>query len=93
MEEQIAIHSGVEYNRIIWNGPIKNKEKIEEFLLCGGMVNIDSKQEADIIFSIAKRHLDKKLHVGVRCNFDVNDGVMSRFGIDVEGNDFDYVLS
>lgn len=93
MEEQIAIHSGVEYNRIIWNGPIKNKEEIEEFLLCGGMVNIDSKQEADIIFSIAKRHLDKKLHVGVRCNFDVNDGVMSRFGIDVEGNDFDYVLS
>ena len=32
MELEIALRVGVEPNRIIWNGPIKNAEKLEAFL-------------------------------------------------------------
>lgn len=93
MEEEIALRSGVSYDHIIWNGPIKNAEKMEDFLLHGGTVNIDSVHEADIIRDIANRHKDFRIHVGVRCNFDVEDGVLSRFGVDTNGCDFDYVLN
>ena len=32
MEAALAMRIGVKENRIIWNGPIKNKEKLESFL-------------------------------------------------------------
>ena len=92
MELEIALRCGVPYQRIIWNGPIKNTQIMENFLLQGGNVNIDSPYEADKIRDIALTHKDKLIHVGVRCNFDVQDDVLSRFGIDVDGEDFDYVL-
>ena len=33
MEMEIALRCGVKHNRIIWNGPIKNSQKLEEFLV------------------------------------------------------------
>ena len=33
MEAALAMRIGVKENRIIWNGPIKNKEKLESFIL------------------------------------------------------------
>ena len=42
MELELALRIGVDCERIIWNGPIKTKEKVEEFLLNGGTINIDS---------------------------------------------------
>ena len=36
MEMEIALRCGVKHNRIIWNGPIKNSQKLEEFLVAGG---------------------------------------------------------
>jgi hypothetical protein len=41
---------------------------------------------------IAKKNPNRKLNVGIRCNFDVNDGVSSRFGIDVDSDDFEKAL-
>ena len=76
---------GVEPKRIIWNGPIKNAEKLEEFLLAGGTDNIDSVEELALVKAIAERYPDKKLNLGIRCNYDVQDGVVSRFGFDVDG--------
>lgn len=92
MELEIALKSGVDYNRIIWNGPIKNLAKVEEVLLNGGTVNIDSVQEAFNISEIARNHNNNKLNVGIRCNYEVGDGVLSRFGIDTESGDFDLVM-
>ena len=93
MEMEIALHSGVSPQRIIWNGPIKNNDKVKELLLAGGTVNIDSIYEIDNIMIIAGNHPDHTLNVGVRCNYDVGDGVLSRFGFDVDGEDFDKVMS
>ena len=41
MEAELAIRCGVNPKRIIWNGPIKNLKKLEEYLLLGVTVNID----------------------------------------------------
>lgn len=93
MELELALKIGVEPKKIIWNGPIKNPIKVEKFLILGGIVNIDSIEEAALIKAISEKHLDKVLNVGIRCNYDVNDGVVSRFGFDVNGEDFKKVLS
>lgn len=91
MEMELALRCGVEHSRIIWNGPIKDKERMSEFLLAGGTVNIDSISEAEYIKELAGT-TDKVISVGIRCNYDVGDGVISRFGFDVDGEDFKKVL-
>lgn len=92
MELEIALRVGVESKRIIWNGPIKNAKKLEEFLVAGGTDNIDSVEELAVVKAIAERHPDKVLNLGIRCNYDVQDGVVSRFGLDVDSEDFQQVL-
>lgn len=91
MEMELALRCGVEHSRIIWNGPIKDKVRMSGFLLAGGTVNIDSISEAECIKELAEK-ADHKLNVGIRCNYDVADGVVSRFGFDVDGEDFKKVL-
>lgn len=88
MEMDIALRAGVKSQNIIWNGPVKNPEKVEQLLVAGGTVDIDSAYEIELIAEIARKHTDCKLNVGIRCNFDVNDGVVSRFGFDTESEDF-----
>lgn len=88
MELEIAKRVGCKMDRVIWNGPIKNVPIMEQFLLDGGTVNIDSIEELEHIKEIHSRHADVLIHVGIRCNYDVNDGVVSRFGFDIEGGDF-----
>lgn len=92
MEAELALRCGVEPEKIIWNGPIKNPEKLTRFLLLGAAVNIDSLEEARFIRELAAG-TDRTLNVGIRCNYDVKDGVISRFGFDVQGEDFQKALS
>lgn len=91
MEAELAIKCGVKPENIIWNGPIKNPEKLKEYLHMGVNVNIDSIGEAEYIQKLAD-NTDKTLNVGIRCNYDVKDGVLSRFGFDVDSEEFKKVL-
>ena len=93
MELELAYRVGVVPQKIIWNGPIKDINKVKSFLLDGGTVNIDSISEAKEIQKFALENSDSMLNVGIRCNFDVDDGVISRFGFDIHGKDFQKVLS
>lgn len=93
MEMEIALRVGVAPEKIIWNGPFKNAGKLEQLLVMGGTVNLDSEYEIELISQIASKYPDKRLNIGIRCNFDVNDGVVSRFGFDVEGDDFKRALA
>ncbi len=93
MEMEIALRIGVEPKNIIWNGPFKNAKKVEQLLVMGGTVNIDSAYEIDLIAEIAKKYPNHKLNIGIRCNFDVNDGVVSRFGFDIESEDFNRAIA
>lgn len=88
MELEIAKRVGCKMDRVIWNGPIKNVPIMEQFLLDGGTINIDSVEELEQVKDIHNRHADKLIHVGIRCNYDVNDGVVSRFGFDIDRADF-----
>lgn len=88
MELEIAKKTGVAFEKIIWNGPIKNKTVLEEFLLHGGCSNIDNLDEWNFISVLADSNSETKFNVGIRCNFDVGDGVLSRFGVDTESDDF-----
>ena len=88
MELEIAKRVGCKMDRVIWNGPIKNVPIMEQFLLDGGTINIDSIEELEQVKYIHNRHADKLIHVGIRCNYDVNDGVVSRFGFDIDGAEF-----
>lgn len=92
MEAELALRIGVKPEKIIWNGPIKNSEILKSFLLQGGTVNIDSIEECYQIKEMAMQHSDSAVNVGIRCNFDVKDGVLSRFGFDIDSNDFKEVL-
>lgn len=93
MEMEIALRIGVEPNKIIWNGPYKNPKKVEQLLVMGGTVNIDSAYEIDLVSDIADRYPHHKLNIGVRCNFDVGDSVVSRFGFDIGSDDFKKALA
>lgn len=92
MELEIALNVGVSYSNIIWNGPIKNPVVLENFLLQGGTANIDNKEELEIIKRISENHNSYVINLGIRCNYEVGDGVISRFGFDVESPDFDEAL-
>ncbi len=92
MEMEIALRIGVSPEKIIWNGPYKNAKKVEDLLLIGGIVNIDSAYEIELIRNIANKHPDHTLNVGIRCNFDINDSMVSRFGFDIESEDFKKIL-
>ena len=88
MEYELALRVGVSPEKIFFNGPFKNYAAAERLLLDGGTVNIDNLSELKFIRNIILRHPDKKIHIGIRCNFPVGDGVLSRFGFDVDGEDF-----
>lgn len=88
MELELARRVGVPSDRIIWNGPIKDSTQVEKLLLDGGCVNVDSISEMIYICDLAEKFNDRKLNIGLRCNFDIGDGVISRFGFDTNDDNF-----
>lgn len=97
MEMELALRIGVKPGNVIWNGPIKERKEAERFLLLGGVLNVDSLDELNLLKPIVNSHPDKEFRLGIRVNYDVGDGVISRFGFDVAAQDFqeclDYVTS
>ena len=89
MEYNKAMMSGFTYSDIIYNGVIPDditKVRIAEE---GGIVNFDNIEE----LAIANLMTDYA-EVGVRLNFDIKNGVISRFGIDVENREeMSYLLN
>lgn len=92
MELEIALRVGVKPENIIWNGPFKNSSKVEWLLLEGGTVNLDSAIELPLFERIASENPKKKINIGIRVNFAINDDVLSRFGFDVESKEFAHAL-
>lgn len=93
MEMELALRVGVDPNKIIWNGPIKNPSNVEDYLLRGGILNIDSLEEVEMLKTIISKYPNHTFKLGIRCNFDVNDGIVSRFGFDIDGDDFTKAIS
>jgi len=88
MEYDLAIKLGVPIQKIIFNGPYKNEKTIKKCLLGGGIVNIDSLYEIDIVEKIAQKNPGINMSIGIRCNFDIGEHMISRFGFDINKKDF-----
>ena len=93
MEIEIAKRVGVPAEKIIFNGPYKNPRAVSELLLEGGCVNVDSLEEVSFIEKIAKNNPSHTINIGIRVNFDINDKVLSRFGIDVLSDKFGVIIN
>jgi diaminopimelate decarboxylase len=87
-EYSLALKNGVNPIKIIVNGPYKKSEDLYKYLSNNSIVNLDSFYEIDLIENIAARNPTKKYGVGIRCNFEINESLSSRFGFDVEGDEF-----
>lgn len=83
MEYEIARRMGFAPSNIVFNGPRKDGA-LERALLEGALVVADNAFEVDRIRDIALAHPEKNLTVGVRLNFDIGNGKISRFGFDAE---------
>jgi diaminopimelate decarboxylase len=92
MEYDLAIAIGVPPHRIIFNGPLKHQADLEAAILAGAIVNLDSLEEVEIVAALAKRLPAQQIAVGLRCNFNLGDDRISRFGLDVEAGDLDRVF-
>lgn len=92
MELELALRIGVKPENIIWNGPIKNPDVLEDFLLSGGIANVDSLDDLELVKDVIKKKPNARINLGIRVNYDVGDGVVSRFGFDVNGDDFNECL-
>jgi len=92
MEMSLALKLGVPSDKIFFNGPYKENSYVESLLTKGGTVNLDSFSELKGISDIADSHKGNPLNLGIRCNFEVYDGVLSRFGFDVDSQEFLYAI-
>jgi diaminopimelate decarboxylase len=92
MEYDLALRVGVPPQRIIFNGPYKRESDIEEALLAGSIVNLDSPYEVALVEAIAHKSPNHTMIVGIRCNFDIGTDDISRFGFDVEGEELKSIL-
>ena len=89
MEFKVAKQIGFATDHIIYNGPGK-EFFFEECILNGGMLNIDNYYEVEKVCALAEKH--DHIQVGLRVNFDVGNGLHSRFGIDCESSDIENAL-
>ncbi|MFA6375888.1 MAG: decarboxylase [Candidatus Paceibacterota bacterium] len=93
MEYDLATRIGVLPKNVIFNGPYKTEAVMEIILLGGGIVNLDSFYEIDIVEKIAKNNLNVNISVGIRCNFKLSRSGASRFGFDVDGDELSQAIS
>ena len=86
LEYDLALRLGVEPARIIFNGPLKLPDEIESAMLAGSIINLDGPYEIEIVKSVAQKFPERIFEFGLRCNFDLGTGSISRFGFDAAGN-------
>lgn len=91
MEYEHAISLGVKPCNIIFNGPCKDMKKAEAMIEQGVKFHIDNIDELLYIEDTFK--LTHPVKIGVRLNFDIGVDEVSRFGIDVTGEDFVTLLN
>ena len=91
MEYTLAKRVGFPDKKIIYNGPGKGIVATE-CLLNSGHLHIDNGGDIKRVLSIARKNRNKQFKVGVRVNFDIDNGLHSRFGFDIDNGDFKNVI-
>lgn len=91
MEYAHAKALGVDDKQIIFNGPVKAKWAFESAAVNGAMINLDSLRDVELMAEVAQINPDKILNVLIRSNFSIGEQI-SRFGMDVDGAEFQHAL-
>ncbi len=92
LEYSLARHLQVKAKNIYYNGPYKQQESLNIALNEGACINIDSLAEFTKILNFTQKNMETSFNLGLRCNVDLENGKTSRFGIDVNGQDFSYII-
>ena len=101
-EYELALAIGYAPNRIVFNGPIKGRDRLWAALSEGSIVNLDSKREVEWTAELAQQQPDTRFAVGLRVNWDVNeycpgestsDGADSRFGFNADSGELDQAIT
>jgi diaminopimelate decarboxylase len=93
MEYDLSQKIGVPKNHVFLNGPYKNKQCMKDILENGGYVNADCERDLHMLKEIAEECSGVDLNVGLRCNFDIGDGVLSRFGFCYEDKSLEHAIA
>lgn len=88
-EYALAMRLGADPADILVNGPAKSDAFLEQALLAGSTVNVDSVGEAVRIAAIAGRHPSRRLNTGLRCHVALPGRPPSRFGLDEASGELD----
>lgn len=91
-EYKLAKSIGVKDENIIYNGLIDDFETKVSVARNGGIVNIENLHEFKKFVEYTKENF-VSLELGLRLNFDIGNNIVSRFGIDVDGDDFKFFLN
>ncbi len=83
MEYNKALACGFQYSDIIYNGVIPDPITKIRIAEAGGIVNFDNVDE----LKQASNYCVDPIEVGIRLNFDMKTGVVSRFGVDVDNKE------
>ncbi|MGN0506551.1 MAG: hypothetical protein ACI4FZ_08320 [Lachnospiraceae bacterium] len=81
MEYDLAKKIGYTNDKIVYNGPVKG-EGLFDHLMHGGVANIDNLDEMQSVVEFAKRNSKMNIRIAFRVNIDIDQGFISRFGID-----------
>lgn len=72
---------------IIYNGVIPDPDGKIDVAVAGGIINVDNIEEYRCISHVAASR-GIEVQIGVRVTFDIENGVRSRFGVDIAGDEF-----
>ncbi len=71
-EYELALALGYTPDRIVFNGPIKGRDRLWASLCQGSVVNLDAKREVAWTVELASSMPERQLAVGLRVNWDLN---------------------
>lgn len=101
-EYELALALGYSPGLIVYNGPIKSRDRLRSALQQGSIINLDAKREVAWTAELAREFPGTELAVGLRVNWDLeaycpgesttgDEG--SRFGFNVENGELDQMIS
>ena len=70
-EYDLVKRLGYADDKIIYNGPIKERSTFEQVLMNGGYVNLDSNYELDWMKELSGMHPTRSFKIGLRINCDI----------------------
>jgi len=70
-EYALALALDYPQERIVYNGPVKSRQRLEAALLAGSVINLDAKREVTWTAQLARELPEHSFAVGLRINWDL----------------------